>query len=107
MSFDTAKTAVDLLINNSANHRNLEVDFFGGEPLMNFEVVRQTVEYAESLEEKIQQKFRFTITTNAMLLNDEIMDFVNAHMSNIVLSIDGRKEGSRQGTAYAERKRNI
>lgn len=92
MSFDTAKTAVDLLINNSANHRNLEVDFFGGEPLMNFEVVRQTVEYAESLEEKFNKKFRFTITTNAMLLNDEIMDFVNAHMSNIVLSIDGRKE---------------
>lgn len=107
MSFDTAKTAVDLLINNSANHRNLEVDFFGGEPLMNFEVVRQTVEYAESLEEKFNKKFRFTITTNAMLLNDEIMDFVNAHIFKYCTEYRRKKRSSRQGTHTLNEKEHM
>jgi uncharacterized protein len=92
MPFETAKAAVDFLVENSKNRRNLEIDFFGGEPLLNFDVVKQTVEYAESLEEKFQKQFRFTITTNALALTDEIMDFVNKHMKNIVLSLDGRKE---------------
>ncbi len=92
MSFEVGKKALDFLIANSGNRRNLEVDFFGGEPLMNWEVVKQLVEYGRSKEEANNKRFRFTITTNGMLLSDEIMDFCNREMSNVVLSLDGRKE---------------
>ena len=92
MSFEVGKKALDFLIANSGNRRNLEVDFFGGEPLMNWEVVKQLVEYGRSKEEANNKRFRFTITTNGMLLSDELMDFCNRAMSNVVLSLDGRKE---------------
>ena len=92
MSFEVGKKALDFLVANSGSRRNLEVDFFGGEPTMNFEVVKQLVEYGRSLEEANNKKFRFTLTTNGVLLNDEILDFVNKEMGNIVLSTDGRKE---------------
>lgn len=92
MSFEVGKKALDFLVANSGNRRNLEVDFFGGEPLMNWEVVKQLVEYGRSLEEPNNKHFRFTLTTNGILLNDEIMDFCNREMSNVVLSLDGRKE---------------
>lgn len=92
MSFEVGKKALDFLVANSGSRRNLEVDFFGGEPLMNWEVVKQLVEYGRSIEEANNKKFRFTLTTNGVLLNDEILDFVNKEMANIVLSTDGRKE---------------
>ena len=92
MSFETGKKALDLLVESSGARKNLEVDFFGGEPLMNFDVVKQLVAYGRSLEEKYDKNFRFTLTTNAVLLNDEITDFLNREMSNVVLSLDGRKE---------------
>ena len=92
MSFEVGKKALDFLIANSGSRRNLEVDFFGGEPLMNWEVVKQLVEYGRSQEEAHGKHFRFTITTNGVLLNDEIMDFCNKEMSNVVMSLDGRKE---------------
>ncbi len=92
MSFEVGKKALDFLVANSGIRRNLEVDFFGGEPLMNWEVVKQLVEYGRSIEEANNKKFRFTLTTNGVLLNDEILDFVNKEMGNIVLSTDGRKE---------------
>lgn len=92
MSFETAKHAIDFLLENSGDRTNLELDFFGGEPLMNFKVVKQTVEYARSREKEYGKKFRFTITTNGLLLDDEKIDFINKEMSNVVLSIDGRKE---------------
>ena len=92
MSFEVGKKALDFLVANSGNRVNLEVDFFGGEPLMNWDVVKQLVEYGRSLEKPNNKKFRFTLTTNGILLNDEIMEFVNKEMGNIVLSIDGRKE---------------
>jgi len=92
MSLDIGKKAIDFLIENSGNRRNLEVDFFGGEPLMNFNVVKEIVLYAKSKEEAYNKNFRFTLTTNGVLLNEEIMDFLNDNMHNIVLSIDGRKE---------------
>lgn len=92
MDLETGKKAIDFLIEKSAGRHNLELDFFGGEPLMNFEVVKEIVRYARSLEEKHNKKFRFTITTNGMLLNDDSIDFINKEMSNVVLSIDGRKE---------------
>ena len=92
MSYETGKQALDFLIANSGSRRNLEVDFFGGEPLMNWDVVKKTVEYGRSLEEKYDKKFRFTLTTNGVLLNDEIMEFANREMANLVLSIDGRRE---------------
>ena len=92
MSFEVGKKALDFLVANSGSRRNLEVDFFGGEPLMNWEVVKQIVEYGRSIEEANNKKFRFTLTTNGVLLNDEILDFVNKEMGNIVLSTDGRKE---------------
>ncbi len=92
MSLEVGKKALDLLVRSSGNRRNLEVDFFGGEPLMNFDVVKQLVAYGRSLEEKHDKKFRFTLTTNGMLLNDEILEFANKEMGNLVLSIDGRKE---------------
>ena len=92
VSFEVGKKALDFLIANSGNRINLEVDFFGGEPLMNWNVVKQLVEYGRSQEKKYNKKFRFTLTTNGVLLNDEIMDFCNKEMSNVVLSLDGRKE---------------
>ena len=92
MSFEVGKKALDFLVENSGNRRNLEVDFFGGEPLMNWEVVKQIVEYGRSIEKEKNKNFRFTITTNGTLLNDEILEYVNKEMGNIVLSIDGRKE---------------
>ncbi len=92
MSFEVGKKALDFLVANSGNRINLEVDFFGGEPTMNWQVVKDLVEYGRSLEEPHNKKFRFTLTTNGVLLNDEILEFANKEMSNIVLSIDGRKE---------------
>ncbi|MCM1190879.1 MAG: thioether cross-link-forming SCIFF peptide maturase [Butyrivibrio sp.] len=91
MSPEVGKKALDFLVANSGNRVNLEVDFFGGEPLMNWQVVKELVEYGRSLEEPFHKKFRFTLTTNGVLLNDEIMEFANREMANIVLSIDGRK----------------
>lgn len=92
MSFEVGKKALDFLVANSGNRINLEVDFFGGEPLMNWDVVKQLVEYGRSLEKPNNKKFRFTLTTNGVLLNDEVKEFVNKEMSNVVLSLDGRKE---------------
>ena len=92
MSLETGKKALDFLVKNSGNRVNLEVDFFGGEPLLNWQVVKELVIYGRSLEEPYHKKFRFTLTTNGVLLNDEIMEFANREMANIVLSIDGRKE---------------
>ena len=92
MSFDTGKRAFDFLIENSGTRRNLEVDFFGGEPLMNFDVVKELVKYARSREKETGKNFRFTLTTNGMLVDDDVIDFANKEMSNVVLSLDGRKE---------------
>ncbi len=92
MSYEVGKQALDFLVQNSGNRVNLEVDFFGGEPLMNWEVVKQLVAYGRSLEEPYHKHFRFTLTTNGVLLNDEVMEFCNREMSNVVLSLDGRKE---------------
>jgi uncharacterized protein len=92
MSFETGKAALDFLVKNSANRVNLEVDFFGGEPLLNWQVVKDLVAYGRSLEEPYHKKFRFTLTTNGILLDDEVQDFLNREMSNVVLSIDGRRE---------------
>jgi len=92
MSFETGKHAIDFLLENSGDRPNLELDFFGGEPLMNFDVVKQIVKYARSREAEFGKKFRFTITTNGLLLDDDKIDFINKEMSNVVLSIDGRKE---------------
>lgn len=91
MSLDVALKAIDMIVSKSANRHNLEVDFFGGEPLLNFDVVKKTVEYARSIEKAHNKNFRFTITTNAILLNDEIIDFFNKEMYNVVVSIDGRR----------------
>lgn len=92
MPFETGKAAIDFLLEKSVGRENLEVDFFGGEPLMNFQVVKDIVEYARSKEEEFGKHFKFTITTNGMLLNDENIDYINKEMYNVVLSIDGRKE---------------
>ena len=92
MSFEVGKKALDFLVASSRNRRNLEVDFFGGEPLMNFQVVKDLVAYGRELEKNSDKHFRFTITTNGVLLNDEIMEFCNAEMDNVVMSLDGRKE---------------
>ena len=92
MPLAVAKKAIDFLIEKSGTRHNLEVDFFGGEPLMNFNVVKETVAYARSLEKEHNKNFRFTITTNGLLLTDDKIDFINREMSNVVLSIDGRKE---------------
>lgn len=92
MSFEVGKKALDFLVANSGNRVNLEVDFFGGEPLMNWDVVKQLVEYGRSIEEANNKKFRFTLTTNGVLLNDDILEFANKEMANVVCSIDGRKE---------------
>ena len=92
MPLEVAKKAIDFLVEKSGTRHNLEVDFFGGEPLMNFEVVKETVAYARSLEKPHNKNFRFTITTNGLLLSDDKIDFINREMSNVVLSIDGRRE---------------
>ena len=92
MSFEVGKRAFDYLIENSGSRRNLEVDFFGGEPLMNFDVVKQLVQYARSIEKEKGKNFRFTLTTNGVLVDDDVIDFCNREMSNVVLSLDGRKE---------------
>ena len=92
MSYEVGKRALDFLIENSGSRRNLEVDFFGGEPLMNWGVVRDLVAYARSVEKGAGKNFRFTLTTNGMLIDDEVIDFVNREMSNVVLSLDGRKQ---------------
>ena len=92
MSFEVGKKALDFLVANSGNRVNLEVDFFGGEPLMNWQVVKDLVAYGRSLEEPHHKKFRFTLTTNGVLLDDDILEFANKEMGNLVLSIDGRKE---------------
>ncbi len=92
MSLETAKAAVDFLIKNSGHRKVLEMDFFGGEPLMNLDVLKKTVEYAKAEGEKAGKKFLFTTTTNALLMNDEVIEFFNQEMENVVLSLDGRKE---------------
>jgi uncharacterized protein len=92
MPFSVGKQALDFLVAHSGSRYNLEVDFFGGEPLMNWEVVKQLVAYGRELEKTHHKHFRFTLTTNGVLLNDEIMDFCNKEMHNVVLSLDGRKE---------------
>lgn len=92
MSSEVGKKAIDFLIEKSKNRRNLEVDFFGGEPLMNFDVVKEIVEYGRSKEKECGKNFRFTLTTNGLLLNEENIKYINENMQNIVLSIDGRKE---------------
>ncbi len=92
MSFEVGKRALDFLIENSGTRKNLEVDFFGGEPLMNFEVVKKLVAYAREIEKKFNKNFRFTLTTNGVLIDDEVIEFCNKEMSNVVLSLDGRKE---------------
>lgn len=92
MSLDTAKRAIDFLVEHSGTRRNLEVDFFGGEPLLNWDVCKKTVEYARSIEKEKGKNFRFTLTTNGVLLDDEVTDFCNREMKNVVLSLDGRRE---------------
>ena len=92
MSFETGKRALDFLIEHSGSRRNLEVDFFGGEPLMNWQVVKDLVKYARSVEKQHNKNFRFTLTTNGMLIDDEVIEFSNREMSNVVLSLDGRRE---------------
>ncbi len=92
MSFEVGKRALDYLVEHSGSRHNLEVDFFGGEPLMNFDVVKQLVAYARSIEKEKGKHFRFTLTTNGVLIDDDVIDFVNREMSNVVLSLDGRKE---------------
>lgn len=92
MSFETGKRALDFLIEHSGSRHNLEVDFFGGEPLCNFEVVKELTAYARSIEKQHSKNFRFTLTTNGLLIDDEVIDFCNREMSNVVLSLDGRPE---------------
>ena len=92
MSFEVGKKALDFLVENSGSRVNLEVDFFGGEPLMNWDVVKRLVEYGRSIEKEKNKNFRFTLTTNGVLLNEEIEEFLNKEMANVVLSLDGRKE---------------
>ena len=92
MSFEVGKQALDFLIANSGSRRNLEVDFFGGEPLMDWDVVKQLVNYARSVEKEHNKNFRFTLTTNGLLVDDDVIEFANKEMHNVVLSLDGRKE---------------
>ena len=92
MSFEVGKRALDFLVENSVSRRNLEVDFFGGEPLMNFDVVKKMVEYAREIEGPANKNSRFTLTTNGLLIDDDVIDFANREMSNVVLSLDGRRE---------------
>ncbi len=92
MPYEVGKAALDFLVENSGSRRNLEVDFFGGEPLLNFNVIKDLVAYGRSIEKEKDKHFRFTLTTNGVLLDEEVMEFANAEMSNLVLSIDGRQE---------------
>ena len=92
MSLEVAKRALDFLVENSGSRRNLEVDFFGGEPLMNFDMLKELVAYARSIEKEHNKNFRFTLTTNGVLIDDDVIEFANKEMSNVVLSLDGRKE---------------
>ena len=92
MSFEVGKKALDFLVANSGNRVNLEVDFFGGEPLMNWDVVKDIVKYARSIEKEKNKNFRFTLTTNGVLVDDDVIEFANKECSNVVLSLDGRKE---------------
>ena len=92
MSFEVGKQALDFLVANSGHRTNLEVDFFGGEPLMNWDVVKDLVRYARSIEKEHKKNFRFTLTTNGVLIDDDVIEFANKEMSNVVLSLDGRKE---------------
>ena len=92
MSYEVGKRALDFLMENSGTRRNLEVDFFGGEPLMNFQVVKDLVAYARSVEQEKGKNFRFTLTTNGVLVDDEVIEWANRECSNVVLSLDGRKE---------------
>ncbi len=104
MSFETGRSAIDFLIEHSGTRHNLEVDFFGGEPLMNWDVVKKIVEYARSVEKEHGKNIRFTLTTNGMLIDDDVIDFSNREMHNVVLSLDGRKEvHDRFRTDYAGR----
>ena len=91
MPVETGKKAIDFLLTHSGNRHNLELDFFGGEPLMNWDAVKEIVDYARSKEEEYNKKFRFTVTTNGVLLDDENIDYINKEMKNVVLSLDGRK----------------
>ncbi len=92
MSYEVGKQALDFLVENSGSRRNLEVDFFGGEPLMNFQVVKDLVAYARSIEKEKGKNFRFTLTTNGVLVDDDVIEWANRECSNVVLSLDGRKE---------------
>ena len=92
MSYEVGKRALDFLVENSGTRRNLEVDFFGGEPLLNFEVVKRLVAYARSIEKEKNKNFRFTLTTNGLNIDDDVIEFANREMHNVVLSLDGRKE---------------
>ncbi|MCD7873222.1 MAG: thioether cross-link-forming SCIFF peptide maturase [Clostridiales bacterium] len=92
MSFETGKRALDFLIEQSGTRKNLEVDFFGGEPLLNWDVCKKLVEYGRSKEKECKKNFRFTLTTNGLLINDDVINFCNKEMGNVVLSLDGRKE---------------
>lgn len=92
MPLEVGKKALEFIVNSSGNRRNLEVDFFGGEPLMNFELVKELVSYGRKLEKIYNKRFRFTITTNGVLLDEDNMEFINENMDNVVLSLDGRKE---------------
>lgn len=92
MSFEVGKRALDFLVENSGDRHNLEVDFFGGEPLMNWQVVKDLVAYARSIEQQHDKCFRFTLTTNGMLVDDDVIEFSNSEMDNVVMSLDGRKE---------------
>lgn len=92
MSLEVGKKALEFLAKSSGNRKNLEVDFFGGEPLMNFQVVKDLVSYGRELEKEYNKNFRFTITTNGVLLDDDKIDFINENMDNVVLSLDGRKK---------------
>ena len=92
MSFEVGKRAIDYLVEHSGTRRNLEVDFFGGEPLMNFDVVKEIVAYARSIEKEHNKNFRFTLTTNGVLVDDDVIEFANRECHNVVLSLDGRRE---------------
>ena len=92
MSLEVGKRALDFLVENSGTRRNLEVDFFGGEPLLNFDMIKELVAYARSIEKEHKKNFRFTLTTNGVLIDDDVIEFANREMSNVVLSLDGRKE---------------
>jgi uncharacterized protein len=92
MNPETGKKAIDFLVKESGNRKNLEIDFFGGEPLMNFGAVKEIIDYAVGIQDKYNKKFRFTITTNAIQLNDEIKNYINEHIQNVVLSLDGRQD---------------